>query len=546
MKSFVLLVFVSFFHAQIFSQESVELASVNADAIVDMRTKEGMGLLKAIWRYSPAKFVDTNFNAPGPSNKDPLLLYPTGKKITTQSLDVQAKDVDYNDTSWPEINPETMEERRGTGLGSFAWYRTKVTVPEKFGKVSARGTTLIFEIVVDDYAEVWVDGKLKKTFGQSGGQVIKGFNARNRVFLTKNATPGQQISIAVLGINGPLSDLPDNYIWLRSCTLDVHSNYTEQKSNEKLGRIVQYHPDLTDIVSKDQHVELLAKGFQFIEGPVWHPSGFLLFSDPNANVIYKYEPYTDNVSIYITKSGYNGIDIGDYHQPGSNGLAIDSKGRLIVCQHGNRRIVRHERKGPVSILSDNYQEKRLNSPNDLAIKSDGTIYFTDPPYGLPNAYNDKHKELPFQGIYRIADGKTHLLSKEIGGPNGIAFSPNEDYLYVGNWDIRDIYNSKTVWRYPVMPNGNLGKGTVFYNFDQTEEAEAIDGIKVDSKGNLFVSAPGGVWILNNNGKLLGKIITPERPANMTWGDDGKSLYMTAHGSLYKLIVKTGKNNINSQ
>lgn len=520
-------------------QESMELARVNADAIVDMRTQKGMDLLNAQWRYAPTRFVDTDFNAPGPSKTDPLPLYPTGKKVTTQNLEIKANASDFDDSGWETIGPETMEARRGTGLGSFAWYRTIITVPETFGQIASPGTTLVFEIVVDDYAEVWVNGKLNKTFGQSGGQVIKGFNARNRVLITDDAQPGEKFSIAVLGINGPLADLPDNYIWLRSCTLDVYSDYEGKKDNNSVGRMVQYDSALENIVSKDEPVVLLADGFQFIEGPVWHPDGFLLFSDPNANVIYKFEPFNQNVSVYITKSGYTGLDIGEYHQPGSNGLALDKEGRLVVCQHGNRQVIRHERKGPITVLSDGYEGKRLNSPNDLIIKSDGTVYFTDPPYGLPKAFDDKAKELSYQGIYRIVDGRTELLSDDLGGPNGIAFSPNEKYLYVGNWDIRDIYNTKTVWRFPVLPNGKLGQGSIFYNFDQTEESEAIDGIEVDKSGNLFVSAPGGVWILNSDGKLLGKIVTPQRPANMAWGDDGKSLYLTAHDSLYKLRVKTG-------
>ncbi len=539
---YVLLFLTSIFSLATWSQESVELASINADAIVDMRSIRGMELLKAQWRYAPARFVDANFKAPGPGIKDPLFLYPTGKDIITQNLNVRAGAIDFDDSLWELLNPSTLEERRGTGLGSFAWYRTKITIPEKFGKIPALGATLVFEIVVDDYAEIWVNGKLEKSFGQSGGQVIKGFNARNRVFLTNYANPGEVFTIAVFGINGPISDLPDNYIWLRSCTLDVHQNYGAEKVGESVGRIVQYHPKLKEIIAEDEKTQLLVDGFQFIEGPVWHPDGYLLFSDPNANVVYKFDPQNYDVSVFITKSGYAGLDIGEYHQPGSNGLGIDPQGRLVVCQHGNRQVIRHEQKGPIMVLSDNFEGKRLNSPNDLVIKADGVIYFTDPPYGLPEAFDDARKELEHQGIYRINNGKTELLSKALGGPNGITFSPNEKYLYVGNWDIRDIYNTKTVWRFPLQPDGTLGAGSIFYNFDQSEEAEAIDGLEVDNQGNLFVSAPGGVWILDEEAKLLGKIVTPQRPSNMSWGDDGKSLYLTARSCLYKIRVKTGIDN----
>jgi gluconolactonase len=241
----------------------------------------------------------------------------------------------------------------------------------------------------------------------------------------------------------------------------------------------------------------------------------------------------------MSHSGYTGANISEYPQPGSNGLAIDKEGRLIVDQHGNRRVIRHEKKGPVTLLADRLDGKRLNSPNDIVLKSDGTIYFTDPPYGLPHFYEDTGKELSFSGVFMIKEGKLTLLAKDLGGPNGLAFSPDEKYLYVTNWDIRDIHHTKTLWRYEVQPDGRLAHGSIFFDWNFTEGDEALDGMKVDASGNLFVSAPGGVWILSAEGKLLGKIVTPERPSNMAWGDDGHTLYLTAHSSLYKVKVKTG-------
>ena len=166
-------------------------------------------------------------------------------------------------------------------------------------------------------------------------------------------------------------------------------------------------------------------------------------------------------------------------------------------------------------------------------------YFTDPPYGLPKAYGDQRKELDFQGIFRVKNGKTELMSKAVGGPNGLAFSPDEKYLYVGNWDIRDVMHSKQVFRFPVSVDGRLGEPELFFDMIQTDEGEAIDGIKVDVAGNVFVSGPGGLWILSSDGALLGKIIGPERPANMAWGEDGKTLFLAAHTGLYKIRVKTG-------
>lgn len=523
------------------AQEQRELAIGQPEAIADLRTTTGAAAVGAVWKMQEARIVPTTFKAPGPKGNDPLALYPTGKTINTQTLEPQAGSTDFDDSAWQVVSPELLETRVGSGLLSFVWFRFQVTIPEKIGQLYPHGATVVFELVADDYAEIWVNGRLDKTFGQSGGGVISGWNARNRVFLTDNAQPGQQFQIAILCANAPFADLPENYIWLRSATLDFYKTYPKRTDWQDLGQIVRIEPALDAVLAPEAAVEKIAEGFQFTEGPVWHPDGFLLFSDPNANVIYRYVPQSGNTSVYINKSGYTGFDIGRYHQPGSNGLALDDQGRLLVCQHGNRRVIRHEKKGPITVLADNWNGQRLNSPNDLVVKSDGTVYFTDPPYGLPANYTDPAKETPHQGVYRIKDGKTELLSTDLGGPNGIAFSPDERYLYVSNWDIRDIHHTKTLWRYEVAPDGTLRAGKVFFDFNFTDDDEALDGIKIDQAGNLFVSAPGGVWILSPDGKYLGKIIGPERPANMAWGDaDGKTLYLTAHTGLYKIRTRTGR------
>ncbi len=522
------------------AQERRELAVGQPSAIADLRTPAGAAAVGAVWKFHEAQIVETTFQAPGPGPNDPLPLYPTGKKIATHTLEPKAGTAGFDDSDWPVIDPSTMETRVGSGLLSFVWFRLNVTVPEKVGDFDPTGATIVFDLVADDYSEIWVEGQLHKTFGQSGGGMISGWNARNRVFLTDNARPGQQFQLAILCANAPFADLPENYIWLRSATLDFYHSYPVRADWQNLGQRIQIEPAFESVIAPDARVEKLADGFQFTEGPVWHPDGYLLFSDPNANVIYRYEPQSHNVSVYLDKSGYTGFDVGVYRQPGSNGLAIDAQGRLIVCQHGNRRVIRHEKKGPVTVLSDNWQGKRFNSPNDLVVKSDGAVYFTDPPYGLPQYYNDPRKETPQQGVYRIKDGKTELLSTDLGGPNGIAFSPDERYLYVSNWDIRDIHHTKTLWRYDVAPDGTLRNGRVFFDFSFTDDDEALDGLKVDRAGNIFVSGPGGLWVLSPEGKYLGKIICPERPANMAWGDaDRKTLYMTAHTGLYKIRTVVG-------
>lgn len=541
MKKITLLFAVNCLLLTAMAQETRQLAVDKPQAIADLRTNDGASLLNAKWYVQNAHFVDADFKTPGPgTNGDKLPLYPTGTAIKTHQLHPQIGAADF-DAGFREIKATELESRQGTGLFSFVWYKVELTVPALIGKLNTTGTTAVFEIVMDDYSEIWVNGKQMQGFGQSGNGVISGYNTRNRVILTNNAKPGDKFSIAILGINGTIGKLPDNYIWVRNAVVDFYKDgLPVNKSWSDIGKIYTIDEKLNSVITPGTKVEKIADGFSFTEGPVWHPDGYLLFSDPNTNTIYRYNPSNHNVTVYMSHSGYTGVDIGEYGQPGSNGLAIDKEGRLIIDQHGNRRVIRIEKKGPVTVLADKIDGKRFNSPNDVVLKSDGSVYFTDPPYGLPGFFNDSKKELDYQGVFMIKDGKVSVVAKDCGGPNGLAFSPDEKYFYVTNWDIRDIHHTKTLWRYEVNADGTLKNGKVFYDFSFTEDDEALDGMKVDKEGNLFVSAPGGVWILSPEGKLLGKIVTPERPANMAWGDaDGKTLYMTAHSSLYKIRIGTG-------
>ena len=537
-KIYLLLIIALLAAVLLFSQETRQLSTGKPQAVADLKTIEGAALVNAGWYVQPAHIVDADFKLPGAAANDVLMLYPTGAAVKTHGIHPQINAVDF-DKNFMAIKPTSLEMRAGTGLVSMAWYKVELTIPEKIGSLDTKGTTAVFEIVVDDYSEIWVNGKQMHGFGQTGNGVIAGYNTRNRVVLTDNAKPGDHFSIAVLGINGPLGMIPDNYIWVRNAVVDFYKEGIPVNASWKdIGKIYVLDESLNTIIPAGAKIEKVADGFSFTEGPVWHPDGYLLFSDPNTNTIYRYNPQNHNVTVYMSHSGYTGPDIGEYGQPGSNGLTIDKEGRLIIDQHGNRRVIRIEKKGPVTVLADKIDGKKFNSPNDIVYKSDGTVYFTDPPYGLPAFFDDKRKELGYSGVFMIKDGKVQVVSKDLGGPNGIAFSPDEKYLYVTNWDIRDIHHTKTLWRYEVNTDGTLKSGKIFFDWNFTEDEEALDGIKVDKQGNLFVSAPGGVWILSANGKLLGKIVTPERPANMAWGDDGKTLYLTAHSSLYKIRVNT--------
>jgi gluconolactonase len=496
------------------------------DATVDLGTREGVALVKGQWRYSDANIVEIDFRAPGPDRK------PTGKPIKTFDLLPKAGPADFDDSDWEAIDPTTLDTRRSTGKLAFNWYRMRFTIPEKIGAFDPTGSTVVLEVVVDDYAEIWVDGALPKVIGQSGGNLVKGWNAPNRLIVGRDVRPGKQIQLAILGANGPLSDLPENYIWIRSATLDFYKPKAEVETNGTLGQVARLDPALDAILPANAKIEKLAGGFQFTEGPVWHPDGYLLFSDPNANVIYRWTPDGD-LSVFRVKSGYSGFDIAEYGQPGSNGLALDREGRLTVCEHGRRRVIRIEKNGVITVLADRYEGKRLNSPNDLVYKSDGSLYFSDPPFGLPKLHDDPRREQPHFGVYRWADGRLQLVSKDLTGPNGLAFSPDEKHLYVTNWNEK----KKVVMRYEVNAGGSLSNGAVFFDMKDAPESEALDGIKVDRQGNLFVSGPGGVWILSPQGKHLGTIKNAELPANFAWGDaDGKTLYMTARTGLYRMRV----------
>ena len=510
--------------ASLGAQETTDVPVSLPAAVVDLRTVAGAGLVEAIWRYQDVSVVEVEHREPGPD------LRPSGAANRTNDIVPHAEAADFDDSGWQVIAPAELETRRSHGRLAFNWYRTSVTLPRKVAGFEVAGSTVVFELVIDDYAEIWVDGKLPVVLGQTGGHLVKGFNAPNRVVLTTDAKPGQKFQIAVFGVNGPISNPPVNFIWIRSATLDFYGRNKLGRASDAGGAIVRLDPAFDEIVPKDVRVEKLAGGFQFTEGPVWHPDGYLLFSDPNANTIYRWSR-EGAVSVYRSKSGYTGFDIGAYRQPGSNGLTLDQNGLLTINEHGNRRVTRLERPGNITVLADRYQGKRLNSPNDLVYRADGSLYFTDPPFGLPQAFDDPKKELPFSGVYLLRDGKLTLLTTELSGPNGIAFSPDERYLYVSNWDL----SRKVLMRYEVKGDGTLAKGRVFHDFTREPEEVALDGVKVDRRGNVYVSAPRGVWVLSPEGKALGRIETPEHDANFAWGDDdARGLYLTASTGLYRL------------
>jgi gluconolactonase len=498
------------------------------DIVIDLATTEGVQLVHGTWRYSDTRIVETEFTAPGEDGQ------PSQKPVKTYDYKPHAGGADYDDSSWQSIAPTTLSQRRANGRLCFNWYRITITVPQRIGDFDPTGSTAAFETSIDDYAEIWVDGELARGIGQQGGSMVAGWNATNRLIVGRRLKPGQKIHLAIFGINGPLSNPPTNYIYMRFARLEFYKGVaapvavTPQEVNVEVLRV---DPGIDAIVPTNPKVYKLAEGFLFTEGPIWVPQGkYLLFSDPNFNTIYKYSD-ASGLSVFLTPSRYSGSDIGEYGQPGSNGLTLDSQGRLTINQHGNRRVVRLDDGEQFTVIADRFEGKRLNSPNDLVYRSDGTLYFTDPPFGLPKFFDDSRKELPFSGVYAVKDGTVQLVSKELAGPNGLAFSPDEKYLYVTNWDEK----RKVILRYQVHPDGSLAEGMLFFDMTGAPGEDALDGMKVDVEGNLYVSGPGGLWIISPQGKHLGTIVTPRHPHNLTWGDDdGRTLYMTAQNELYRM------------
>jgi len=273
----------------------------------------------------------------------------------------------------------------------------------------------------------------------------------------------------------------------------------------------------------------------FTEGPVWFREGYLLFSDIPANTIHRWTP-DGKVVEFRKPSGYDRNDAPPGAFIGSNGLTRDPQGRLTICEHGNARVTRLEPDGTLTVLADKWDGKRLNSPNDLVFKSDGSLYFTDPPYGLVQQDEDPKKELPFNGVYRLAKGKLELLLDNLTRPNGLAFSPDEKVMYISNSDPQ-----RKIWmRYDVTSEGRLENGEVFFDATAEQEAGNPDGLKIDHAGTIFATGPGGVWIFSPEGKHIGFIKPPEIPANLHWGDaDGKTLYITARTGVYRTRVEVG-------
>jgi gluconolactonase len=302
-----------------------------------------------------------------------------------------------------------------------------------------------------------------------------------------------------------------------------------------VGRIERLDPAFDALVAADAKLEKLAEGFKWAEGPVWY-QGALVFSDVRDNTAYRWKEGMTAAEVFLKPSGLLSPAPG-FREEGSNGLALDPQGRLLLCQHGERRIARYEN-GKFTALATHFEGKRFNTPNDLAVRRNGEIYFTDPSFGLEKLDQSPLKEIPFNGVYRVAlDGKVTLLAKTINYPNGIAFSPDEKVLYVEVSDGK----APRIMAYSVQPDGGIADERVFFDALPLKTAGGkgtCDGLKIDRAGNLWATGPGGVLVISPAGKHLGTLATGVPTANCGWGDDGSTLYITANNMLLRVKTKT--------
>ena len=301
--------------------------------------------------------------------------------------------------------------------------------------------------------------------------------------------------------------------------------------------VVRLNPALDKIIPKDAEAEKIADGFHWIEGPVWdRKSRTLFFSDIPANAIYSWKE-GKGTKLFLSPSGYDEPEPFSGKEPGSNGLTFDPDGRLVICQHGNRQIIRIEENRAKTVLVDRFKGKRLNSPNDVIFSSTGDMYFTDPPFGLPNTFGDEKKELSFQGVYRLStNGELDLLIRDLKAPNGLALSPDERMLYV-----TDVDTGAPAWyECDLDGNGTISRKRLFFDARplSVNGPGAPDGLKIDTDGNIYGAGPGGIYIFNSMGTLLGIIKTAVATSNCAWGDDGSTLYFTANSSIFRIRLKT--------
>lgn len=306
---------------------------------------------------------------------------------------------------------------------------------------------------------------------------------------------------------------------------------------QTFGSIERLDPALDEIIDPGANIEILSNGYEWSEGPLWVESQkMLLFSDVPTNKVYKWTE-SDSIKIYLQPSGYTGATPSSSNEQGSNGLTLNAEGQLVLCQHGDRRIAIMDAPldAPRSVfttVADDFKGKKFNSPNDVTVRRNGDYFFTDPPYGMPK---DATQEIPFQGVYKVSDSTVTLLVDSITRPNGIAFTPDQQSVIVANSDP-----AKAMWyAFDLNADDTFTNARIFHDATNAAKNEPglPDGLKIDRQGNVFATGPGGVWIFNREGKILGKLKIPAATANCAFSDDEKTLYITSDAYLLRLKMR---------
>jgi len=349
------------------------------------------------------------------------------------------------------------------------------------------------------------------------------------------AAPASKVSASRPAPATHASTTPDTTVPQLASSVVPPPKFAGRNASGPFGTIERMDPALDSIIGPGAGMELLANGFQWSEGPTWlWREKAVVFSDVPQNTAYKWSA-KGGISVFLKPSGYTGTQL-DFKEPGSNGLTVGPDGSLVLCQHGDRRISRLTTKG-FEPLVQYYKNRKFNSPNDLTFDRLGNLYFTDPPYGLTGLNESPLKELPWNGVYlRRKSGEVVLLTKDMTFPNGLALSPDQKTLYVGQSDEA----KPVIMAFPVQPNGTLGEGRVFFDTAPYRAGRngVPDGMKVDVRGNLFATGPSGVYVINPEGKLLGILNTGGPTGNCCWGDNGSTLYVTADKSLVRIRTLT--------
>lgn len=465
-------------------------------AVVDLQTDAGTALVAGRWSYRVSDFAAVDFRMVGAD------LGPTGPPSRT--VDLGVRPATFGDGDWAPLAPADTMRRLGPGLVSAVWYRIDITVPDEVGGVAVRGSTLVLEVVVDDYAEVWVADDLPLRAGRRDGHVVGGFNVPNRVVLTTDARPGETFPIAVCGINGPLSRSPANFVWLRSATLDVHPA-----------------PPAGGAVTT------VATGFASVDALLPVPDGMLV-SSATGNTVYTW--VRDGwVEVFRPKSGYTGPDIGRLDAPGALGLAHDHSGRLLLAQRGHRRVLRVEPHGDTTVVLAGHAGRPLNGPAHLAVDTAGTLYVTDPAGASRAGRHDG--DLPPDAVHAVSpDGDADLLCDSVPGAFGIAVAPGGDALYVSgsNADAAQVWCVPTDGGRPevyadlshLVPTGPPGR-------------PGLAGVAVSGGGRLHVATPTGVAVVSPDGTAALVVALPEPARHLAWDTDG-ALVVAAGTSLYRI------------